>query len=113
MKNRRLFVALALAGALVAPALAQAADSDAKPKTQVAPTYPVDAVRKQISGWVELEFNVDPTGKVTGVSVVKAQPIRVFEQEAVKAMKQWTFEPAVKDGQPVASRARRKIEFTL
>lgn len=86
---------------------------DARPLRQVAPTYPVDAARKRQEGWVELEFTIATDGSVRDVAVVRAQPTRVFDREAVRAMQQWSFEPALRNGQPVEVRARRRVQFQL
>lgn len=92
---------------------AAAADAKAKVLTQTAPDYPKEAARHQIEGWVEVEFTVGVDGTVSGVSVLDAKPRRMFEKSAVQAIKQWTFEPAVKGDQPVQSVSRLKISFTL
>ena len=80
-------VALALGAALPAQA------GDLKPVKRVEPQYPPEAARAGTTGYVDVEFEVDPTGKVAAVSVVGAKPTRTFEQSAVRAVKQWTFEP--------------------
>lgn len=86
---------------------------DARVVRQVPPVFPTQAARKRQQGWVELEFTVGVDGKVKNVSVVRSQPARVFDREAIRAMQQWTFEPALQGGQPVETRKRRRIEFTL
>jgi len=86
---------------------------DARVVRQVPPEFPTQAARKRQQGWVELEFTVGTDGKVKNVAVVKSQPARVFDREAIRAMQQWTFEPALQNGQPVETRKRRRIEFTL
>ena len=86
---------------------------DARPLREIAPTYPVDAARKRQEGWVELEFTIATDGSVRDVAVVRAQPSRVFDREAVRAMQQWSFEPALRNGQPVEVRARRRVQFQL
>ncbi len=83
-------LALALAAATTAHA---AAAADLKPVKRVEPQYPPEAARGGVTGFVEVEFTVDPTGKVTSVSVVNAKPSRTFESAAVRAVKQWQFEP--------------------
>jgi protein TonB len=86
---------------------------DARPLRQVPPQFPVDAARKRQEGWVELEFTIAADGSVRDVVVARAQPTRVFDREAVRAMQQWTFEPALRNGQAVDSRGRRRINFEL
>jgi periplasmic protein TonB len=80
---------------------------------QVQPTYPVDAARKRVEGWVELDFTIGSDGRVKDVSVSRAQPPRIFDREAMRALQQWTFEPALRDGSPVEQRSKRRMEFTL
>lgn len=85
----------------------------ARPLRQVQPNYPPDAARRRQEGWVELSFTIGVDGRVTDVQVVRSQPARVFDREAISAMQQWTFEPALRDGQPVESRGARRMEFRL
>lgn len=80
-------VAVALSFALPAQA------NNLKPIKRVEPQYPPEAARSGTTGFVEVEFTVDAEGKVTSVSVVNAKPTRTFEQSAVRAVKQWKFEP--------------------
>ena len=103
--------ALLLASASMLPVLAGADDPRLLKMAQA--EYPVQALRKNQSGWVEMEFTVGVDGKVRDVAVIKAMPPRVFEREAMRAMQQSTFEPARKDGKVVESRASQKIEFKL
>jgi protein TonB len=86
---------------------------DARVVRQVPPEYPTQAMRKRQTGWVELDFVIGADGRVSEVSVARANPPRVFDREAVRAMQQWTFDPALQNGQPVQSRGRRRIEFQL
>jgi protein TonB len=85
----------------------------ARPLRQVQPEYPIEAARKRQEGWVELEFTIGTDGRVSEVTVLRAQPARVFNREATRAMQQWTFEPALESGEAVVSRERRRIEFQL
>lgn len=95
------------------PAAARGETREARPLRQAPPSFPVDAARRRQEGWVELEFTIGSDGAVRDVAVVRAQPTRVFDREAVRAMQRWTFEPALREGQPVETRARRRIEFRL
>lgn len=80
---------------------------------QVQPGFPAEAARRRQEGWVELSFTIGIDGRVSNVTVVRSQPARVFDREAISAMEQWTFEPALRDGQPVPSRGARRMEFRL
>jgi protein TonB len=83
-------IALALGAATTAHA---AAAADLKPIKRVEPQYPPEAARAGTTGFVEVEFEVDASGKVGKVSVLNARPTRTFETAAVRAVKQWQFEP--------------------
>lgn len=92
---------------------ASAIASQPTPVKTDAPNYPVEAARSRTEGFVEVEFTVGADGKVSNVSVVRAQPSRTFEREAVAAVRRWTFEPATENGQPVEAKVRRRIDFKL
>lgn len=80
---------------------------------QVAAQYPKDALRSRTEGWVELSFTVTATGDVEGVTVANANPRRVFDREAIRALSQWKFTPRIENGKPVAAKARQRLEFNL
>jgi protein TonB len=80
---------------------------------QVRPTYPAAAARRRQEGWVEVSFSVGGDGNVSNVSVVRSQPRGVFDRDAVRAVSQWKFEPALDAGKPVAATLTRRIEFSL
>jgi protein TonB len=110
---RTLVLALPLAALLgfALPALATA--GAATPLKTDPPNYPAEAARRGTEGYVELEIVIAADGKVSSVNVLKAEPARVFEREALSAVRRWTFNPATENGSPVESRMRRKIEFKL
>ncbi len=101
MRHLTVFTVAMLALSFVLPAQAEL-----KPIKRVEPVYPRDAARYGTSGFVEVEFTVDATGKVVTVSVVNAKPTRTFESAAVQAVKQWMFAPG-EDG----SRGKVRLEF--
>lgn len=80
---------------------------------QVRPTYPAAAARRKQEGWVEVSFTVGTNGSVSDVNVVRAQPRGVFDRDAVRAVSQWQFEPALDNGKTVARQLTRRIEFAL
>lgn len=76
-----------------------------------APDYPIQAARNQTSGYAVVEFTVSAEGAIQNAHVVDSSPRRVFDNAAVQAVEQSKFQPALKDGQPVASTIRRRIAF--
>lgn len=71
-----------------------------KPIKKTFAKYPEAARQRKLEGVVSLSLLVSETGKVTDVKVVKsANPI--LDDAAVKAVREWVYEPAKKDGVPV------------
>lgn len=95
------------APATPAPAPAPAAAStELRALSTPSPRYPPDALRSGQSGEVQVEFTVGVDGSVSGARVVRATPPRVFDREALNAVRRWRFEPV---GAPVTT--RRTIGF--
>jgi len=80
---------------------------------EVPPTYPREAERLGIRGWVDVEFTIALDGSTQDIVVRNSEPQRTFDQAAVDAVKRWRFEPVVRDGAPVAQRAAMRIRFEL
>jgi len=78
-----------------------------------APVYPADALRRQIEGWVDLEFVVDRTGRPRDLVVVRATPTGPFEQAALDAVAKYRYEPFSRDGQVYERRVRLRLRFNL
>jgi protein TonB len=85
---------------------AAATSNDLQPISTPAPKYPREAYREGTSGEVQVEFTVGTDGSVTSARVVRADPPRVFDREALNAVKRWKFQPV---SSPVTS--RRTIGF--
>jgi TonB family protein len=78
----------------------------------VSPVYPDSARKRGIEGWVELAFTVQTNGTVDEVEVRNASPADVFDDAAIRAVRQWRFEPVVRNGERVAQRAMVRLKFT-
>ena len=79
---------------------------------QVKPQYTADAMKAKIQGTVRVECVVETNGKVGDVKVIKSLDPGL-DQEAVKAVKRWTFKPGKKDGKAVRVRIELELTFTL
>jgi protein TonB len=80
--------------------------SDLRPISMPAPKFPPEALRAGQSGSVLVEYTVGTDGTVTAARVVKSNPARVFDREAVNAVRRWRFQPVAA---PVTT--RREISF--
>ncbi|WMJ70932.1 energy transducer TonB [Stenotrophomonas sp. 24(2023)] len=92
------------AAAQQAAAARQAAPAAAptlRPVSTPAPRYPAEALRAGTSGEVLVEITVGTDGSVTSSRVLRATPARIFDREALNAVKRWRFEPV---GAPVTTR---------
>ena len=83
-----------------APAPARA-NTELRPISTPQPAYPAEALRTGQSGSVQVEFTVGPNGRVTAARVVNANPPRVFNNEVLRTVRAWRFQPV---DQPVTTR---------
>ena len=91
-----------------------AMDRSAMPMYRSQPAYPPIAAQKGLEGWVTLKYDVDQTGTVSNIIVVAAEPKRIFNDEAIKALKKWRFKPAMVNGQPMTTKDQTvTLEFNL
>jgi periplasmic protein TonB len=79
---------------------------------RVVPRYPRLARRMGVEGTVLLRLTIDASGKLIRVEVIKG-PGNGFDDEAVQAVKQSSYSPAVQNGRPTGCLALLKIEFQL
>jgi len=87
-------------------------DKQPRPLFQIKPVYPYSLKQAQVQGWVQVEWVIDPQGRVLRPRAVKSTH-REFEQPAVEAIMRSKWQPGKKDGKNVAVRVRQRIDFTL
>jgi protein TonB len=76
-------------------------DGEATPIVRIEPKYPVQAARDGKEGWVRLSFTINEVGGVEDVDVIEADPKRIFDREAKRALRKWKYKPKIVDGKPV------------
>jgi TonB family protein len=79
----------------------------------VAPQFPLAARQRAIDGWVDLQFVVNTDGSVGELTIVGAQPVGIFEQAALDAVRNWRYQPVMRAGQAVSQRARVRLRFAM
>ena len=57
-----------------------------------APKFPRRALRRNLSGMVEVEFVINTGGRTESIEILRSEPGDVFSQSAVNAIRQWRFE---------------------
>jgi TonB family protein len=78
---------------------------------KVEPLYPESARKAEIEGVVIIEATTDQYGKVTKTKVLRSIP--ELDQAAMDAVKQWVYEPFIKDGKPVGMIFTVTVQFKL
>jgi TonB family protein len=77
----------------------------------VRPQYPAAARSSRIEGDVTIQADIDAAGKVTGMKVISGPAI--LQTAALDALREWKYEPASLDGQPVAGQVLVTLKFRL
>ena len=76
------------------------------------PQYTRAAMKAKLQGQVDLDFVVVRDGTVSEARVVRSLSPELDEQ-ALKAIREWSFTPAQLNGRPVAVRCGAQFVFTL
>jgi len=81
---------------------------------EVKPQYTADAMRAKVQGTVLVVCVVRADGTITDVRVARSlDPTFGLDQQAVAAVRQWTFAPGTRMGEPVAVQITVELTFTL
>jgi TonB family protein len=84
----------------------------AKATYQPNPEYSDRAARKKIQGTVLLAIIVTAEGTVRDPQVTRSLD-KDLDKNAVECVKKWKFEPATKDGKPVATHVAVEVSFRV
>lgn len=76
------------------------------------PEYTDKARKKKLNGTVVVAMIVTPEGKVLDPKVTKSLD-KDLDKQALAAVRTWKFEPATKDGIPVAVHVKVEVDFRL
>jgi TonB family protein len=93
------------------PATSTATNSGTRLIRRVEPEYPQEAREQDIQGTVVLVVTIQSDGTIGEIGVASGDPL--LANAAVKAVKQWRYQPYSVNGQPVERQTRISIKFTL
>jgi protein TonB len=86
---------------------------DARPlATNAEPKYPASMLRAGVGGTVVVLAEVDANGYPVEVRVVERSGERELDRAALTAVRQWRFEPAMRNGKAVATSVKVPVDFT-
>ena len=74
------------------------------------PIYPVSLLVAGIRGHCEVAFTIGTDGRATDFYIVSATDIG-FINHTLLALKEWKFQPAMRDGVAIEARVKRKFIF--
>jgi periplasmic protein TonB len=77
------------------------------------PAYPLAAREDGLEGPVDLRVDVSAQGQVRQVDWARRSGILLLDLAARDAVRQWRFQPALQDGEPVAGSLHVVIRFRL
>lgn len=95
------------------PVAATPARREARAVDQPAPEYPASALRSGTEGTVTVRVEVDASGRPGNVEVVRSSRSRDLDQAALRAVRGWTFQPAMENGSAVASTVEVPVDFRV
>ncbi|WP_269618694.1 energy transducer TonB [Zhongshania sp. BJYM1] len=89
-------------------------DSTAIPIVRIAPDYPNRMAVRGVEGYVDLMFDIAPTGSPTNIRVTESEPEGAFDKAAMRALARWKYRPKQIDGYPVTQfNQQTRIRFDL
>ena len=83
-----------------------------KPIFSPDPEYSEEARKAKYQGTVVLALVVGPDGRPRDMKVLRSLGLGL-DEKALEAVKNWRFEPAVKDGKPVSVQISVEVDFRL
>ena len=75
------------------------------------PVYPAIAKSQHIAGDVRIDALIDASGRVSTMKVISGPPM--LHQAAMDALRQWKYQAATLDGNPVATHLTVTVQFRL
>lgn len=83
------------------------------PVSQVYPMYPEDARLRHWEDSLVVRYIIGTDGRIKDVQVISHAERKVFEDVAVKAIRNWRFRPLIKDGQATEVVHELTVNFKL
>ncbi len=92
---------------------AMSVDSDLIALVRINPQYPMRARQRKIEGYVKMRVYVGTDGKTKKVEIIEANPPKIFNRAAIRALYRWKFKPKTVGGKPVEQTGILQIDFNM
>lgn len=76
------------------------------------PEYPLRAMRRRLAGSVVVRAVVGTDGRPRQIEIASSSSHRVLDQAAVRAVRGWRFQPAMRAGHPVEQPVHIPFDFS-
>ncbi|NMR25738.1 TonB family protein [Pseudoalteromonas sp. NEC-BIFX-2020_015] len=89
-------------------------NQDLTPLYRQEPKYPRRKAEKRQGGFVQMEFDITPSGFVDNIKVINSSKAgSAFEKEAIKAIEKWRYAPKFEDGKAVTASTKVQLDFKI
>jgi protein TonB len=88
-------------GGVQALSMASGSDRGPVPQVRIEPDYPQQAQDRGITGWALVSFTVSKEGRTKDIVIVDASPQGLWDKNTIRAVSNWRYNPALKDGKPI------------
>jgi TonB family protein len=86
---------------------------EAVPINRPPPVYPREALRRGISGYVDMALVINPDGTVKSAEVWDSRPRNIFDEAALSAVRRAIFKPKLVNGKAVEGRGLQRYQFLM
>jgi len=84
------------------------------PQYRIKPKYPNKALKRRIEGFVILTFDIGLTGRHENIKIKEAKPPRIFNRDAIRALRNWKYQPLIENGEArIYPNQQIKLEFKI
>ena len=89
------------------------ASVDIRSKNSQPPRYPREAVSAGASGTVTVRVDVEADGGIRHIALSDSSGSAALDRAALEAAANWTYRPAMRDGEPAAGHVTIPVDFQL
>jgi len=78
---------------------------------QVQPVYPNSALKRNIVGFVKVDFVLDEQGRAKDIQILESRPEGIFERAVLKSVNKTKYQPVIENGEVVQIRVSQGFCF--